>query len=69
MVNAVTEVLNALVMQLIDLNTSLSQIHDRMVRQGNCLAHIVDELRTLNNAVGRVEDFHYSTAQKGSPSA
>jgi len=55
-INAVTEVLNALVMQLVDMNTSLSALYNRMIVQGTYLQGIVDELRTLNSAAGRIED-------------
>jgi hypothetical protein len=53
---AVTEVLNSLVLQLIDMNTQLGMIHQRYVVQGTYLQGIVDELRTLNSAAGRIED-------------
>jgi hypothetical protein len=54
--DAVTEVLNALVMQLIDMNTTLAELHSRLLVQRSYMQGIVDELRTLNGAVGRLED-------------
>jgi hypothetical protein len=54
--DAVTKVLNALVLQLIDLNTNMMELHHRMVIQGTYLQGIVDELRVLNAAAGRLED-------------
>jgi hypothetical protein len=53
---AVTECLNALVMQLIDMNTSMAEIHSRLTKEGVYMSLIVDELRTLNAAAGRIED-------------
>jgi len=55
-INAVTEVLNSLVMQLVDLNTSLAELYNRLIVQGTYLQGIVDELRSLNFAMGRIED-------------
>jgi hypothetical protein len=53
---AITEVLNAMVMQMVDMNTTLSQFHNRMLVENSYLGGIVDELRILNSAAGRIED-------------
>jgi len=55
-IEAVTEVLNSLVMQLVDMNTSMTEIYSRMLVEGTYLQGIVDELRTLNSGIGRIED-------------
>jgi hypothetical protein len=55
-VDAVTECLNALVLQLVDMNSSMTEIYSRMLVEGTYLQGIVDELRTLNFAAGRIED-------------
>jgi hypothetical protein len=53
---AVIHVLDMLVMQLIDMNTNMGELHHRFVVQGTYLQGIVDELRTLNSSMGRMED-------------
>jgi len=55
-VDAVTEMLNQLILQMIDTNMHLGELHHRFVVQGTYLQGIVDELRTLNFAIGRIED-------------
>jgi hypothetical protein len=55
-IDAVVEVLNALVMQLIDMNTSMSELYSRQIVNGTYLQGVVDELRTLNSALSRLED-------------
>jgi hypothetical protein len=54
--NAIVEVLNALVLQLVDMNSTMSEIYSRTLVEGAYLQGIVDELRTLNYAAGRIED-------------
>jgi hypothetical protein len=54
--DATIEVLNSVVLQLVDMNTALIELHHRMIVQGTYWQGIVDELRTLNGAVGRLED-------------
>lgn len=54
--DATIDVLHSLVLQLIDMNTSLTELNHRMIVQGTYWQGIVDELRTLNSSVGRLED-------------
>jgi len=53
---AVTDCLNALVLQLVDINTTMSEIYNRTIVAGTYLMGVVDELRTLNGGIARVED-------------
>jgi hypothetical protein len=56
--DATIEVLHSLVLQMVDMNSSLMELNHRMIVQGTYWQGIVDELRTLNAAVGRVEDIY-----------
>jgi hypothetical protein len=53
---AVCQCLDSLVLQLVDMNTNMAEIYGRTVVQGTYLQGIIDELRTLNNSLGRIED-------------
>jgi hypothetical protein len=54
--NAVTQVLNALVDQLVDTNTALADISTHVTFLSMGTGRIGDELETLNAAIGRIED-------------
>jgi hypothetical protein len=54
--DATIDVLNSVVLQLVDMNSNLIELHHRMIVQGTYWQGIVDELRTLNFSVGRLED-------------
>jgi hypothetical protein len=55
-VDAVQTALEQLILQMIDTNMRLGELHHRFVVQGTYLQGIVDELRTLNSSIGRIED-------------
>jgi len=55
-VTAVTGVLNALVSQLVDTNTALAEMSYHVTYLAMHSQKIVDELRTLNLSIGRLED-------------
>lgn len=60
LVDAVTKVLDSLVLQLVDMNTTLAELHNRMASQSLYFHGIVDQLRTLNSAMSRLEDYYLS---------
>jgi len=51
-----TSVVESLVLQLIDMNSILGDIHNRLAGFNAKFNDVVDELRTLNSAAGRIED-------------
>jgi len=68
-IDAVTDVLHGLVLQLIETNSALATISVHVTYLSVSMEQLTDQLRTLNSSVARMEDFHYSAALKGSPSA
>jgi hypothetical protein len=54
--SAVCDCLQSLTLQLVDMNTSMAEIYSRMIVEGTYLQGMVEELRTLNAAAGRIED-------------
>jgi len=66
---AIARYLRAIAYQVIDSNEALCQIALHLTYLAEHSNKLLDELRTLNSAVARMEDFHYSAALKGSPSA
>lgn len=56
--NGIVQELSNLTLQLIDMNQSFSTLLSYQVALRTYSQGIVDELRTLNSAVGRIEDIY-----------
>jgi hypothetical protein len=56
LINAIEMVLSAMVLQLVDLNSCMGDLVNRVTISRSYYQAIVEELRTLNASIGRVED-------------